>query len=310
MDVLTDTLHQAGLKSRILSRHSWPERSAFEFPCDKSFGIHVVLTGEAFIHPEGSSKSIKLTKGDIAFMARGHHHIVSTDAKRPKKIQRTADEEISSQETKNAALILMSGAYQLWNEPIHPLFQDMPDWFVLKFSELESFDQLQMTINLLSYEVSRSEMGSDRIAENLMDILFGYTLRKIVTSLGKGSSNWCHAIQDKSIKKVIELMHADPKKDWTLEILAQKVGVSRAGLAKKFKSSLGDTPLHYLTVLRIQRAMKLLSESELTIEGVSAEVGYADGFSFSRSFKRLTGLSPRDFRKEDRKGMKSRWRII
>lgn len=309
MDILADTLHQAGLRIRILNHHTWGPKSAFEFPCEKSFGIHVVLTGEAFIHHAGVSKPIKLSKGDVAFMARGHHHIVSTDEKLPKKIYKISDEKVALPRNQKTSLTLVSGAYQLWNEPVHPLFKDMPKWFVLRFSELESFDQLQMTINLLSYEVSRSEIGADRIAENLMDVLFGYTMRKVLTSLSKDTSNWGHAIQDQSIKKVLELMHADPSKDWSLDTLSRAVGISRAGLAKKFKESLGDTTLHYLTVLRIQRAMKLLSESELTIDGVSAEVGYADGFTFSKSFKRLTGVSPRDFRKEDKIQSKSRWKI-
>lgn len=309
MDVLADTLHQAGLRSRFLNQHSWPARSAFQFPCEKSFGIHVVLAGEAFIHHEGMSKPLKLSKGDIAFMSRGHHHIVSTDEKLPKKIHVISEEKNTLSKNNKSSLTLVSGAYQLWNKPIHPLFEEMPKWFVLRFDELGNFDQLHMTINLLSYEISHSEIGSNRIAENLMDVLFGYTLRKVLISLSQNSSNWGHALQDLSIKKVIELMHANPEHDWTLDTLARAVGISRAGLAKKFKDSLGDTPHHYLTILRIQKAMKLLSEGQLTIDGVSAEVGFADGFSFSKSFKRLTGVSPKDFRKEDKLHSKSRWRI-
>ena len=112
-------------------------------------------------------------------------------------------------------------------------------------------------------------------------------------------SNWAYALNDQGVRKSLELMHADPARNWTLEELARESGLSRAGLAKKFKMSLGDTPLHYLAVLRIQKAMNLLSTTSDNIDVVASNVGYTDGFSFSKSFKKIAGLSPRDFRKQD-----------
>ena len=76
--------------------------------------------------------------------------------------------------------------------------------------------------------------------------------------------------------------------------------LSRAGFALKFKTALGDTPLNYLTSIRIQQAMKILTLDDHKIESVALDVGYADAFSFSKAFKKRTGQSPIEFRKQAR----------
>jgi transcriptional regulator GlxA family with amidase domain len=62
---------------------------------------------------------------------------------------------------------------------------------------------------------------------------------------------------------------------------------------------MGDTPLNHLRVLRMQRAMRLLAETDHKLETVAAEVGYQGAFSFSKVFKRTAGVSPKIFRQRD-----------
>ena len=59
----------------------------------------------------------------------------------------------------------------------------------------------------------------------------------------------------------------------------------------------------------MQRAMRLLSESERNLESIASEVGYQDAFSFSKVFKRTVGVSPRDFRQRDGSEKRHPWRI-
>ena len=56
-------------------------------------------------------------------------------------------------------------------------------------------------------------------------------------------------------------------------------------------------PMEYLTQIRMQRAARLLQQSDRTVEQISMEVGYESPFSFSRSFKKIFGMAPREFRK-------------
>ena len=104
-------------------------------------------------------------------------------------------------------------------------------------------------------------------------------------------------------------MHTHLERPWTLNSLAKDVGMSRAGFALKFRNSMGDTPLHYLTIVRIQKAMELLMTTTDNIETVATAVGYNDAFGFSKVFKKLTGFPPKEFRKQDHTDKQTPWRF-
>ena len=57
-------------------------------------------------------------------------------------------------------------------------------------------------------------------------------------------------------------------------------------------------PIEYLTELRVQKSMELLSRTDAKIEAIARTVGYQDAFGFSKAFHRVAGLSPREFRRK------------
>ncbi|HPT79347.1 MAG TPA: PocR ligand-binding domain-containing protein, partial [Candidatus Atribacteria bacterium] len=85
----------------------------------------------------------------------------------------------------------------------------------------------------------------------------------------------------------------------TLESVAQHVYISPFYLSHMFKEELGFTFLEYLTKLRIEEAKKLLMEKDMTIIEVASEVGYEDAGYFSKVFKKYTGISPAQYRKNN-----------
>lgn len=310
MDLLDDVFKQAGLRSRVLAHRSFHREISLQFPCSKSIGFHVVTQGTAFLHLKGKKDPIILQKGDLALMARGQDHIVSTAEKLSSRVVGLSDfKSIEGLTSSKSKLTLVSGAYQLWNSPVHPFFDEIPDWYVVKADDIESFDKLQMMIGLLAQELAAPDLGSERMMQSLLDIMFSLILRKLVEKNGARANTWSRATQDKHIKLALEILHMDYAQSWTLDDLASEVGLSRAGFALKFKKTLGDTPLHYLTTIRIQRAMELLSSTNKNIEAVAVEVGYQDPFVFSKAFKRLVGISPRDFRHHDQQEKKVAWRF-
>lgn len=308
MDLLNDFFKHAGFRSWVWGHRSFSNAS-LEFPCPRSLGFHIVTQGEAFIHRSSREKPIALKRGDIAFMARGCRHIISTEGKLSGKLTPVMDFDELEINPEKPKLTIASGAYQVWNLPVHPFFSEIPDWLVIRHEEIETFDRLQTLIALLSEEVSKKDLGSERIVQGLIDIMFSLIVRKIVKQNSNKAQTWSYASQDSSIRKSLEALHADISKNWSLEELAKHAGLSRAGFALKFKKAMGDTPLHYLTVLRIQSAMQFLSTTELNVESIAYKVGYNDAFSFSKSFKKITGIPPREFRVRDRKETESGWRV-
>jgi len=84
--------------------------------------------------------------------------------------------------------------------------------------------------------------------------------------------------------------------------MAQELGYHRTHLTKLFRSEMGMSPIRYLQQIRMNRAKLLLREA-LTIEEVAASVGYPDALYFSKAFKKWTGSTPTDFRKNvERRG--------
>lgn len=304
MDILDDIFKQSDLKRKVLNQRSIYGTLTLRFPCNRSIGFHVVTQGEAFLHLDNQKEPLALKRGDIAVMARGFNHYMSTESKlsiKDLKASPVVDKAAPNKPKKTCVpkATLVSGAYQLWNDPLHPFFKDLPEIYVLRNEEIESFGPIQSALTMLSREAAEPQMGSEIVIQNLMDITFSFIIRKILESKSSKPRTWSHAVHNDSVKRAIELLHSNVERDWTLEDLAKEVGLSRAGLAQKFKKHLGDTPLHYLTVIRMQKARALLSTTSDNIETIAEAVGYSDAFSFSKVFKRITGIPPRDFRNKD-----------
>ncbi|MBL7716344.1 MAG: AraC family transcriptional regulator [Bdellovibrionales bacterium] len=299
MDLLQDVLQQCGLKSSFLGYRKFAAATTVKFPCNKSIGFHVVTQGVAYMHLGGKSRPIELGSGDIAFAARGQDHWISTDPVIHSKVLSLGDFEKRKNGVASPRLTLVSGAYQVWNDPVHPLFSQLPDVFLMKASSMQSFDQLHSLIAMLAVEANSDRLGSDRVLRNVLDILFTLIFRKVIEQSSSKPETWSHALLDDQIKKSVELMHAKWAKPWTLQSLAKELGMSRAGFALKFRKGMGDTPVQYLTKLRMQKAMELLSGTSDSVEVVASAVGYQDAFGFSKAFKKITGMPPREFRKRD-----------
>jgi AraC-like DNA-binding protein len=298
----------------MLNHRSLVRGRALRFPCERSIGFHVVAQGELFLHPIGEPR-IALRNGDLALMARGRDHVISTEPKydaRSVELAAFASAEHgidarARRERPRAQVV--GGAYQFWNKPVHPLFDELPDWYVLRGDALVQLDHLHFAIGLLRHEASQPGLGSDSVVYGLLDVIFTYLVRRIVAERGETRATWCHAVQDEPIRRTIELMHDECAHDWTLAGLARKAGMSRAGFAAKFRGAMGEPPLHYLRTVRMQRAMSLLSETPDTLEKVARAVGYRDAFGFSKVFKKVVGVSPREFRTRDREDRKLAFRL-
>lgn len=79
--------------------------------------------------------------------------------------------------------------------------------------------------------------------------------------------------------------------------LAKKVHLSPTAFSRWFKEEMGISPQRWLDEARMSRACDLLHQSSLSIDHVSAQLGYADRFHFSRTFKKVRGVPPGHFRK-------------
>ena len=78
--------------------------------------------------------------------------------------------------------------------------------------------------------------------------------------------------------------------------MAQAAAVSRSGLQRKLKQTMGITPLDLLREARIKHACQLLKESDKSVSEVAYACGFTDPKYFSRTFKQSTGKAPTEWK--------------
>jgi AraC-like DNA-binding protein len=85
-----------------------------------------------------------------------------------------------------------------------------------------------------------------------------------------------------------------------INMIADKLGISLSHFTREFTKETGINPIKYLTNIRMQHAMQLLTNTELSINEIAVQCGFSCGNYFSKIFKKNRHLSPFQFRVENR----------
>jgi transcriptional regulator GlxA family with amidase domain len=101
---------------------------------------------------------------------------------------------------------------------------------------------------------------------------------------------------DKEIKMAQLFIENNIDKKVSMEELASNLGVGRRNFDRRFIKATYNSPVEYLQRVKIEAAKKTLETSRKTINEVMYEVGYSDVKAFREVFKKITGLSPIDYR--------------
>jgi AraC-like DNA-binding protein len=98
----------------------------------------------------------------------------------------------------------------------------------------------------------------------------------------------------RTARDFMDLHFAEPV---DLDRMASEAGFSKFHFARAFKEAFGETPAHYLTRRRVERAKDLLRSANLTVTEVCMLVGFSSLGSFSSRFSELVGMSPSAFQR-------------
>lgn len=112
---------------------------------------------------------------------------------------------------------------------------------------------------------------------------------------GSAPEGWPTAGKDPFLERVVEAIHDEPGRDWTVGVLASVGAMSRSVFAERFRAALGSTPASYVTEVRMNTAKQML-ESGHSVSTVARELGYASDEGFSRAFRRSVGVTPSSWR--------------
>jgi len=101
------------------------------------------------------------------------------------------------------------------------------------------------------------------------------------------------------VKKAIEYIQRNYSRKLTINNMAKYIGLDRSYLGSLFKQYMGMSPQQYIMEFRIDKACELMENPILSIGDISRSVGYVDQLLFSKTFKKIKGICPRDYRKRN-----------
>lgn len=94
------------------------------------------------------------------------------------------------------------------------------------------------------------------------------------------------------VDKALDYIHSEYMNDITIEKIAVNLGLDHSYFSSLFKKKLGISPKQYLLNYRMNIAISLMLEKEISISVVANSVGYTDVCNFSKMFKKTFGISP------------------
>ena len=148
----------------------------------------------------------------------------------------------------------------------------------------------------LMEEAYNPKPGSAIMIARLFELLFIRTIREWGAA-NPGNLGWLSGLNDPQVGLALSAMHDDPARNWTVQDLAEVAGLSRSVLASRFQRVVGQPPLKYLTVWRLNLAADHLRSGAMKISEIAATVGYSSEAALSRAFKLQFGTSPAAFRR-------------
>jgi len=102
--------------------------------------------------------------------------------------------------------------------------------------------------------------------------------------------------EDEPIRKAQEYIENNITEKITIEELAGMFAIGRRHFERRFKKATNNTPVEYMQRVKIEAAKKQLETSRKNVSEVMYEVGYSDTKAFRTVFKKITGLSPVDYK--------------
>ncbi len=168
--------------------------------------------------------------------------------------------------------------------------------------ELQKEDQ-QVAISIFSAIFDEIQKKNDRYelmvklkVTELMILIHRYCK----ASISNDTSEKWKPVKHSKVQEIVEYLSEHYETNESLDKIAQKHYISKSYLCRIFREITGLTVNEYINLIRIKKAKRMLKSSQYSITEISVNLGYASITYFERVFKKLVGISPRTYQKQDR----------
>ena len=174
------------------------------------------------------------------------------------------------------------------------LQEDTPLPFPLPVGKVRYADsaRVESTVELLNRSPELpAEQQNLCVRHCIEDLFLQYEAEQRLPSKRPG------APEDETVRSVMEYLNEHFREPIRLTDVAARHHISPSGLIKKFRKTVGVPPQRYLMEQRIRQSKRLLTDTSLSVGEIAARTGFENVYYFSKTFKKETGKSPSEYRK-------------
>jgi AraC-like DNA-binding protein len=270
---------------------------AIHFPKHQGIKCYAMLSGQCWLIVEDVPEPVRLNAGDCFLLPRGLPFTLTTDLSLEPVhytvVRARLGMTSEAPGVTEGARYIAGGHFALTGGHAEMLLQSLPP--IVHIRRESDKAAMRWSLERMREELRDPQPGGSLIAQHLAYTMLIQALRLHLADAASAGPGWLSALSDKHMSVAIASMHNDPGYSWTLESLAERVGMSRSVFALRFRETVGATPMEYLTRWRMLLAADRLQNSSDGLSAIAQSLGYESESAFGKAFPRVMGCSPRQY---------------
>lgn len=279
---------------------------AAQYPNYGQPSFALMLEGACWLAVE-SAEPFRMESGDYVLMPATPGFRMGSDLEalaRPtmRIAEATPAGEVRHGAQEDEAAVRMLGGYFLFDPTNAPLLVGLLPTVVHIKADDPGAERLTWIAHSIGEESAAQLAGGDAILTRLVEVMLIEALRWRSAEKDEVAppAGLLAGLADARMSKALRLIHEDISRRWTIESLADEVGMSRAAFAARFMQVLGVPPMEYVLRWRMALAKDMLRHDGLSLGEVAHGIGYQSASAFSAAFSRSVGVSPGSFARAGR----------
>ncbi len=249
MDPLSDVLSLLKPRSYSAGGFDVGGELSIQFPQHEGIKCYALVSGQGWLSVEGVPDAVRLETGDCFVLPRGWPFRLASDLTLTPIDYRTIlsttrDSSIASFNGGGDCFIV-GGHFALTGNHAGILLGMLPP--IVHIRKESDKAALRWSLERMMQELREPQPGGFLVAQHLAYMMLVQALRLHLAEGMKGGVGWLFALADRQMSAAINAMHDDPAHRWTLQELGKRAGMSRTTFAMKFKATVGESPMGYLT---------------------------------------------------------------
>lgn len=192
-----------------------------------------------------------------------------------------------------------------WNGPSNTLSLHLPVPLWEEIAESHAIRPELLRPGLPGSDVSISRLAvmlAEELERPFRNVMFCESLAmaafsKLAERLGGRTMTRCDGLVDWRLRRVVEFIEENPGAAHSVNELALVAGLSRSHFSQAFADAFGMAPHQYVMTRRVEHAKRRLRMDRESVTDIAASLGFSSHAHFSGVFRRLTGVSPSDWRR-------------